>query len=99
MSNSIGKKFKAYKGRSVKVIAGADKGKTGTILNIREFNKTIQVQVQGVRLQKRHDKKEGIKTQTGFIDFSNVKIDHTKAKALSPSQANKKQSERSSKDK
>ena len=98
MSNSIGKKFKAYKGLSAKVITGADKGKTGTILNIREANGTIQVQVQGVRLQKRHDKKEGIKTQTGFIDFSNIKIDHTKAKSLSPS-TNKKKSEPSSKDK
>ena len=81
MSSSLSKKFKAYKGRSAKVITGADKGKTGTILDIREFNNTIQVQVQGVRQQKRHDKKEGIKTQTGYIDFSNIKIDFTKAKS------------------
>ncbi len=90
MSSGIGKKFRAYKGRSAKVIAGADKGKTGTILNIREFNNTIQVQVQGVRLQKKHDKKEGIKTQTGYIDFSNIKVDLTKAKVTSSPKTNKK---------
>ena len=92
MSNSIDKRIRAYKGRSAKVITGADKGKTGTILNIREFNNTIQVQVQGVRLQKKHDKKEGIKTQTGYIDFSNIKVDLTKAKPVSSPQTNKKES-------
>ena len=92
MSNAIGKKFKAYKGLSAKVVTGSDKGKTGTILNIREFKGTLQVQVQGVRLQKKHDKEKGIKTQNGYIDFSNIKIDHTKAKTVSALPANKKES-------
>ena len=97
MSSNLSKKLKSYKGRSAKVIAGADKGKTGTILGIREFNNTIQVQVQGVRLQKKHDKKEGIKTQNGYIDFSNIKVDFTKAKAVSSPPAGKKESKNPSK--
>lgn len=76
MSN-VSKKLNAYKGRLVEVITGSDKGKKGRILNIRQTEKSIQVKVEGIRLQKKHDKKEGIKTQEGFIDFSNVKLDHT----------------------
>ena len=76
MSNTS-KKLNAYKGQFVEVITGSDKGKKGRILNIRQTEKSIQVKVEGIRLQKKHDKKEGIKTQEGFIDFSNVKLDHT----------------------
>ena len=80
MSSTI-KKLNTYRGQPVEVITGADKGKKGRILNIRQTRKSIQVKVEGVRLQKKHDKKEGIKTQEGFIDFSNIKLDHTQAAA------------------
>ena len=65
-------KLKITKGSTVEVISGADKGKKGVVLEMK--NVPLSVKVQGVRLQKRHDKQEGIVTREGFIDYSNVKL-------------------------
>ena len=60
------------KGLIVEVITGADKGKRGRILEIRQGLQ--KVKVQGVRLQKKHDKQKGIQAKEGFIDCSNVRL-------------------------
>jgi large subunit ribosomal protein L24 len=66
-------KLKIRKGDKVQVIAGADKGKKGTVV---EVNPTaMKVKVEGVKVQTHYDKKEG------FIDYSNVKLVEAKAKA------------------
>lgn len=77
-------KLKIKKGARVEVISGADKGKQGTVLDI--LPQTMKVRVQGVRVQTHFDKKDGLKTQEGLIDYSNVKLieqapDKKKAKA------------------
>ncbi len=66
-------KLKIKKGSTVQVIAGADKGKTGSVLEVN--TKTMRVKVQGVRMQTNLDKKENqlVKTE-GFIAYSNVKL-------------------------
>ena len=73
-------KLKIKKGSEVKVIAGADKGKTGSVLDVDA--KRLKVRVQGVRVQTKLDKKENqlIKTE-GFIDYSNVQLVAAKKKA------------------
>ena len=72
-------KLKIKKGLEVKVIAGKDKGKTGTVLDVNP--KKMKVRVQGVQIQTKLDKKENqlIKTE-GFIDYSNVALIQTAAK-------------------
>lgn len=65
-------KLKIRKGATVQVIAGADKGKKGTVLAIDP--KSMKVKVQGVRVQSHFDKKDGMKTLEGFLDYSNVKL-------------------------
>lgn len=76
------KKFlhRLKKGLIVEVITGADKGKKGRILEfLRQGQK---VKVQGVRLQKKHDKKQGIQTKEGFIDCSNIRLPGQKSKKI-----------------
>ena len=65
-------KLKIKKGDTVQVLAGADKGKKGVVLEI-DKNK-LRIKVQDVRVQTHFDKKEGIKTLEGYIDYSNVKL-------------------------
>lgn len=66
-------KLKIKKGATVQVIAGADKGKTGSVLEVNPA--TLRVKVQGVRIQTNLDKKENVLVKTeGFIDYSNVKL-------------------------
>ncbi|MBX9766005.1 MAG: KOW motif-containing protein [Bdellovibrionales bacterium] len=65
-------KLKVKKGTLVQVIAGADKGKKGTVIEVNP--KTLRVKVQGIRVHTRHDKKDGLKKAEGFIDYSNVKM-------------------------
>lgn len=65
-------KLKIAKGATVKVIAGADRGKSGSVLEVNASK--LQVKVQGVRLQSHFDKKDGMKTLEGFIHYSNVKL-------------------------
>ena len=69
------------KGDKVLVIAGKDKGLTGTVLNVN--TKTARVTVEGVNRVKRHTKEEqsqrgakvgGILTVAAPIDYSNVML-------------------------
>ncbi|NQZ02919.1 MAG: KOW motif-containing protein [Bdellovibrionales bacterium] len=65
------RKLKIKTGATVEVIAGADKGKQGTVLAIN--SDTLKVRVQGVRMQT-HYEQEGLKQIEGFIDYSNIKL-------------------------
>lgn len=65
-------KLKIKKGATVEVIAGSEKGKKGTVLEVK--NKDLKIKVQGVKIQTKNDKKEGFIKREGFIDYSNVKL-------------------------
>ena len=65
-------KLKIKKGSTVEVIAGADKGKKGNVLELDKKN--LRIKVSGVRVQTHYDKKEGLKKLEGFLDYSNVKL-------------------------
>jgi large subunit ribosomal protein L24 len=65
-------KLKVRKGATVEVITGADKGKRGTVLEIDKDN--LRIRVQGVKVQTKHSKKDGLVKSEGFIDYSNVKL-------------------------
>lgn len=65
-------KLKIKKGSTVQVISGSDKGKKGSVLEI-DTNKML-VKVQGVRMQTHFDKKDGLLTKEGFLDYSNLKL-------------------------
>lgn len=65
-------KLKIKKGATVEVVAGADKGKKGTVLDVNALK--MKIRVQGVRVQTHFDKKEGKFTREGFLDYSNVKL-------------------------
>lgn len=65
------KKLKIKKGARVEVIAGSDRGKQGTVLDLD--SNALRVRVQGVRMQT-HFEKEGLKEIEGFIDYSNIKL-------------------------
>lgn len=73
-------KLKIKKGSTVKVIAGSDKGKTGSVLEV--YPKTMRIKVQGVRVQTNLDKKENqlVKTE-GTIHYSNVQLVESTSKA------------------
>jgi large subunit ribosomal protein L24 len=88
-------KSKIKSGATVEVITGDDKGKRGTVLEVK-LN-PLKVKVQGVRLQKKHDKKEGILSREGFIDYSNVKLVQAAAAAGAKKKAKKKTSKAESK--
>ncbi len=66
------KKLNIKKGATVQVMAGADKGKKGEVLEV--FPKTMKVKVQGVRVETHFDKKEGLKKLEGMIDYSNLML-------------------------
>lgn len=68
-------KLKIKKGATVEVIAGAEKGKKGTVLEINPND--LKIKVQGIRVQTKNDKKEGFIKREGFIDYSNVKLVET----------------------
>ncbi|MBA1434188.1 50S ribosomal protein L24 [Bombilactobacillus bombi] len=65
-------------GDNVQVIAGKDKGKTGTV--IQAFPRTNKVTVKGVNMIKKHQKPSqtepngGIKDVEAPLDASNVKV-------------------------
>ncbi len=72
-------KLKIKKGDKVQVIAGADKGKKGTVLEVSPT--AMKIKVEGVKVQTHYDKKDGLLKKEGFIDYSNVKLVEAKAKA------------------
>ncbi len=65
-------KLKVKKGATVEVIAGAEKGKRGTVLQVNP--EKMQVCIQGIRLQTHYSKQDGISKKEGFIHYSNVKL-------------------------
>ena len=71
-------KKKKKKGDTVKVIAGADKGKQGKVIEVN--HKDGKVKVEGVKIVKKHSKPSagnpngGIIEKEAFIDASNVML-------------------------
>lgn len=91
----MGMKLKIKKGSSVQVIAGAEKGKKGTVLEI--LPSKMAVRVQGIRIQTHFDKKDGLLKKEGLIHYSNLRLldapasqTKTGAKSKSKSSAAKK---------
>lgn len=64
--------MKIKKGDTVKVIAGKDKGKTGTIL--MTLKDTNQVVIEGVNVATKHQKSKRTRSQGQIID-KNMPID------------------------
>lgn len=60
--------MKIRKGDTVKVIAGKDKGKTGTVLET--LKETDQVIVEGINVAKRHTKNRRARSQGQIIEKS-----------------------------
>jgi large subunit ribosomal protein L24 len=58
--------MKIKQGDTVKVIAGKDKGKTGTILTVMKG--TEQVVIEGVNVAKRHQKNKRSRSQGQIIE-------------------------------
>lgn len=84
-------KLKIAKGATVEVIAGAEKGKRGSVLDVDRVK--LRVRVQGVKVQTRHSKQNGETKTEGYIDYSNVKLVEAakkKEKAKAKSSAKKK---------
>jgi large subunit ribosomal protein L24 len=57
--------MRIHKGDNVRVLAGKDKGKTGKI--VRALPRTSQVIIEGVNIQKRHQKAKRDNKQGGGI--------------------------------
>ena len=60
--------MKIQKGDTVKIISGKDNGKEGKVLQV--FPKKNQVLVEGVNVNKKHQKPQGQTMQGGVIDKS-----------------------------
>ena len=71
-------KLKIKKGDTVQVLTGGDKGKKGTVIEVKPS--AMRVKIQGVKIQTHYDKKDGLLKKEGFIDYSNVKLVESKAK-------------------
>jgi large subunit ribosomal protein L24 len=65
-------KLKINKGATVEVITGSDKGKRGAVLDLDKKN--LKIRVQGVKVQTKHSKQNGLVKSEGFIHYSNVKL-------------------------
>ena len=65
-------KLSIRKGDTVEVIAGADKGKKGAVLDLNIKN--LKLKVQGVSVNTKHDKQNGLQKLESYIDYSNVKF-------------------------
>jgi large subunit ribosomal protein L24 len=63
-------KLKIRKGATVQVIAGQDRGKKGSVLEV--LASKMKIRVQGVRMQSHFDKENGIMEKEGLLDYSNV---------------------------
>lgn len=57
--------MKIKKGDNVKVLAGKDRGKTGKV--VRALPATLQVIIEGINIQKRHEKTKKNTRQGGGI--------------------------------
>lgn len=78
-------KLRIKKGDTVQVIAGADKGRKGEVLEV--VVKNLKIRVSGVAEKTHFDKKDGIKKAEGLIDYSNVKLVESKAKEVKKSKS------------
>lgn len=65
-------KLAIRKGSKVRVITGSDKGREGTVLAV-DIEK-MRVRIEGVKMQTRHSKKDGLLKSEGYIHYSNVKL-------------------------
>ena len=65
-------KLKIKKGDTVQVTTGSDKGKKGTVIEVKPL--AMKIKIQGVKIQTHFDKKDGLLKKEGFIDYSNVKL-------------------------
>lgn len=66
-------KLKIKVGDEVKIIAGSDKGRKGSVLEINFIKSKIRV--KDVRVQTIFNKKDSkIEKREGFIDYSNVSL-------------------------
>lgn len=76
-------KLKIKSGATVQVIAGADKGKKGKVIEVDRTG--LRLKVEGVRVMTHYDKKDGMKKLEGFLDYSNVQL----LEAAAPTKAKK----------
>lgn len=60
--------MKIKQGDTVKVIAGKDKGKTGSILSV--LKKTDQVVIEGINVVKKHQKSKQARSQGQIVEKS-----------------------------
>ena len=70
--------LKIRKGDTVQVTSGSDKGKKGTVIEVKPA--ALKIKVSGVKVQTHYDKKDGLLKKEGFIDYSNVKLVSAAAK-------------------
>jgi large subunit ribosomal protein L24 len=88
-------KLKIKKGATVQVITGdeADRGKKGVVLEVDAAK--MRVRVQGVRMQTKHSKKDGIQKREGYIHYSNLKLVEGPAKPAAKAKKEKTKSAKS----
>ncbi len=70
-------KLSISRGDTVEVISGADKGKTGAVLDLKPRH--LEILVQGVAMKTHFDREEGQSVREGYIHYSNVKLKAKKA--------------------
>lgn len=83
-------KLKIRKGDTVQVLTGGDKGKKGTVIEVKPS--AMKIKIQGVKVQTHYDKKDGLLKKEGFIDYSNVKLVESKTKEAKEKKTAKKSS-------
>ncbi len=81
-------KLNIRKGDTVQVITGGDKGKKGTVIEVKPA--AMKIKIENVKVQTHYDKKDGLLKKEGFIDYSNVKLVEKAAKATKEKKAAKK---------
>ncbi len=81
-------KLKIKMGDTVEVVAGADKGRKGVVLELD--NKRLKVRVQGAKMQTCYDKQEGMVRREGLMDYSNIKFVTAKKAAAKKSKSKAK---------
>lgn len=87
-------KLQIKKGDTVQVITGQDKGKKGEVLFLDKAK--LKIKVKGVKVMTHFDKKDGLLTKEGFIDYSNVKlVEAVKAAAKTTKKTTKKAAQKS----
>ena len=65
-------KLKIKKGAMVEVVAGDDRGKKGTVLEID--GKSMKVKVQGMAMKTHFARENGFEKHEGYIHYSNLKF-------------------------